>query len=54
MILAEITSMQRSMILAMAAREMDIMAREDVNAWTTYEYAQLENLAYALTVGAAE
>jgi len=54
MILAEITQAMRSAILTMAAQEMDRMRDADMNAWLTPEYVELENLAYALTVAAAE
>lgn len=54
MILVEITSAQRSMIQNMAVLQMEAMRQADPNSWTTYAYAELENLAYALFVNCAE
>jgi hypothetical protein len=54
MILAEFTKGQRSLILAMAAERMEALRDADMNAWLAPEYVELENLAYALTVAAAE
>lgn len=54
MILVEITPAQRSAIMDMASKRMDAMRDNDPNSWTTYEYAQLENLAGALFLDCAE
>lgn len=54
MILMELTSAQRSMIMDMVHAKMDAMREADSNSWLTSEYAELENVAYQMYVDCAE
>lgn len=52
--MVSITREERTWITTRAHSTMESMARRDVNAWTSWEYASLEHLTYALYVDAAE
>jgi len=51
--MCEVTETERSWIVERAAATMDAMARRNMSAWMTYDYRNLENMAYALFVGCA-